>query len=398
MMADDGKGADLTNNNIDVGNVKKEKKDTQKRPVKRVHKKKTKKPGKSVNAKREKIERPYPRVPLEEAIKIPYVLKEKNGGNSMSPELIAQALGIAPASSTFFYRAAAARDFGLTTGGRDSAEIALTQFGRDLVYAASPEQEHELKVKAFRTANLFGQVLVHYKGSKLPEMKYLGNTLEKDFKLHPKTHEEFSDLFAKNCKYLGIGSGYQPTAGVGDDLQKGAEKIAPTEPKSIVTLVETNKANAPRCFVVMPFTERDELRPKGFFDEVLRSLIVPAGKDAGFIVETANRSGSDVIQATIVNDLLDADLVLVDLTEHNPNVLFELGMRMATDKPVALIRAKGTPPIFDVDNMLRVFQYDPNLWPSTIKEDLPSMTEHIKAAWDTRESSQTYIKILRWQE
>jgi len=82
-------------------------------------------------------------------------------------------------------------------------------------------------------------------------------------------------------------------------------------------------------------------------------LIAPAGREAGFEVVTANRGGSDVIQATIVNQLLDADLMIVDLTENNPNVLFELGLRIAEDKPVALIRAKGTPAIFDVDNMLR---------------------------------------------
>jgi hypothetical protein len=48
------------------------------------------------------------------------------------------------------------------------------------------------------------------------------------------------------------------------------------------------------------------------------------------------------MQATIVNQLLDADLVIADLTENNPNVLFELGLRLSEDRPVALIRAKGT--------------------------------------------------------
>ena len=68
-----------------------------------------------------------------------------------------------------------------------------------------------------------------------------------------------------------------------------------------------------------------------------------------------------MIQATIVNALLDADLVLADLTEHNPNELVQLGMRMHTDKSVALVRAKGTGAIFDVDNMLRVEEYNPDL-------------------------------------
>jgi hypothetical protein len=102
-----------------------------------------------------------------------------------------------------------------------------------------------------------------------------------------------------------------------------------------------------------------------------------------------------VIQATIVNQLLDADLMIVDLTENNPNVLFELGLRIAEDKPVALIRAKGTPAIFDVDNMLRVFEYDPNLWSSTVEHDRPKLIDHIKAAWAGRESVLTFMKILR---
>ncbi len=132
-----------------------------------------------------------------------------------------------------------------------------------------------------------------------------------------------------------------------------------------------------------------------FFDEVLRALIAPAGRDAGFEVLTANRDGSDVIQATIVNQLLDADLVIADLTENNPNVLFELGLRIAEDKPVALIRSKGTPAIFDVDNMLRVFEYDSSLWTSSVEHDLPRLSDHIKATWENRGSTRTFMKILR---
>jgi nucleoside 2-deoxyribosyltransferase len=122
---------------------------------------------------------------------------------------------------------------------------------------------------------------------------------------------------------------------------------------------------------------------------------MPAAVDAGFSVETAKRQGSDIIQSTIINELLDADLVIADLTDHNPNVLFELGLRIAEHKPVALIKASDTGRIFDVDNLLRVHEYNQNLWPSTLAADLPVMTEHIKAAWDARNSGQTYMKILR---
>jgi hypothetical protein len=144
----------------------------------------------------------------------------------------------------------------------------------------------------------------------------------------------------------------------------------------------------------MPFVERDEDRyPTGFFAEVLSSVFTPAITGAGLQVRTAQRPGSDLIQSTIVTELLEADLVLADLTEHNPNVLFELGMRIAENKPVVLIRSKGTGRIFDVDHVLRIEEYSPNLWPSTVAEDCPKLEAHIKAAWDNRDSVETYRNI-----
>ncbi len=110
---------------------------------------------------------------------------------------------------------------------------------------------------------------------------------------------------------------------------------------------------------------------------------------------TANREGSDVIQSTIVNRLLDDDLVIADLTEHNPNVLFELGMRMAFDKPIVLIKAKGTGPIFDVDNVLRVFEYEPALWSSTVEADVPKLAQFIRASWQNRNEEDGYLRILK---
>src|SRR5713226_4579077 len=228
-------------------------------------------------------------------------------------------------------------------------------------------------------------------------MKYLINTLSKEFELHPETHEEFSQLFREKCEYLKIGSGFSAK-----DLENGhlgtggTGEATPTKQRpEIVTLAEPETDTGLHCFVIMPFRERGPEHPAGFFDEVLRSLIAPAGRRAGFKVTTANRQGTDVIQSTIVNDLLNADLVVADLTEHNPNVLFELGMRLADDKPVALIRARGTGQIFDVDNMLRVFDYDPNLWATTVERDLPKLAEHIKATWENRETENSYMKLLR---
>lgn len=351
--------------------------------AKKTAKKKRAKTKKTARMRARKPIKNYPSVSLEKALQVAYQIKEKNGGNPWTPDQVAAALGVGAKGMDFYYITAAARDYGITTGTRDTKEIALTDLGREIVYAGNAQIEHAKKTEAFHNVDLFKRVLTHYKGSDLPEMKYLGNTLQREFEVPPEHHEDFSRVFRENTKYLGIKSGDAPAP---NDKTKGPSTVVLGEPATRSKL---------KAFVIMPFTEKNPDRPKGFFEEVLRSLITPAGTDAGFNVETANRQGSDVIQSTIVNDLLEADLVIADLTDHNPNVLFELGLRMAADKPVALIKAVGTGKVFDVDNMLRVLEYTPHLWRSTIELDIPKLSKHFKAAWENRDADMTYMKILR---
>jgi hypothetical protein len=321
---------------------------------------------------------------------VPTVIKELHGGNPWEPEEIRKAISAGTGGNAFFYLTSASRDYGLTVGTPASDKIYLADLGREIAYAGNATVEAELKMRAFLNVEAFKRVLEYYKGSNLPEMKYLGNTLQKEFDLSPETHQEFSKIFRENCKFLGITSGTIVVSGENST----DSTTAPSTPGT-VTLAEAGGTSKLTAFVIMPFVERDSKHATGFFPEVLRSLITPAAKDSSFTVKTANRQGSDLIQSTIVNELMEADLVIADLTDHNPNVMFELGVRMAEDKPVVLIKAQGTGPLFDVDNMLRVFEYSPNLWQTTIEKDLPLLRDFIKGAWENRASDKTYMKILR---
>lgn len=298
--------------------------------IKKAAKKKVarKKSARVKTAKQAKPSRNYPSVTLEKCLILAQKIKELNGGNPWSPREVSRAVKIGD-TSKFFYYCAASRDFGVTVGSTNTAEIALTDLGRQLVYAPDPETEKIKKLECFLKIDIFKNVLEYYKGNNLPDMKYLGNTLEDKFKLHPEFHEEFSLIFRQNCDDLGITQGVQIENGSIAKTQRNGQSSSST-----IIVGETKKSNTTglKAFVIMPFTEKLERRPNGFFKEVLNSLLIPAGLDAGFTVETANKQGSDVIHSTIVNDLLEADLVIADLTDHNPNVLFELGMRMHADR------------------------------------------------------------------
>jgi hypothetical protein len=334
-------------------------------------------------------QRTFPAKTLEQALRVPQALKDKNGGNAWPPTEVAAALGLGGNGGNFYYVAASSRDYGLTTGSRETSEIALTELGRSAVYPSSGEQQKRVFQAAFLNVDVFRGVLEHYGGNNLPDEPFLGNTLEQTFGIERKLHDEFVDVFVKNCRFVGIGAQYRANGSL------PAVALADIAGSVTVASPETDSDDAPTLFVIMPFVERDDRHDTGFFEEVLNELFTPAGTAAGFKVKTAKRQGSDVIQATIVNELLEADLVLADLTEHNPNVLFELGMRMNADLPVVLVRARGTRPIFDVDNMLRVEEYSPNLWGSKVKDDIPVLTDHIKAAWNDRETGTTFMKLLR---
>lgn len=112
-------------------------------------------------------------------------------------------------------------------------------------------------------------------------MKYLGNTLERDFGVPPQHHEDFSRVFRENTKYLGIKSGDAPAP---DDNTKSPSTVVVGEPTSKSKL---------KAFVIMPFTEKNPDRAKGFFEEVLRSVITPAGLDAG------SRSKPPIVRAAM---------------------------------------------------------------------------------------------------
>jgi hypothetical protein len=362
------------------------------------------KPRKAAKPRRAKpVERPFPRATLERALAIAFAIKQQNGGQAWSPREIAKAVKRGFHNSNFFYECSAAAKFGLTTGGRDHDEVALTELGRSIVYAPDPRADATQRKTALLKVDLFRRVLEYYQGTDLPEMEYLGNTLKDKFGLEPETHTEFVDLFKKNCAFVGIktladANGTGPKNGAGAPIVR-LKPLAKANDDVVETIAEPTDVAAgdgPTCFVIMPFTEKGASpRPHGFFGEVLNQLIVPAATAAGFRVQTARKKGTEVIQSTIVNSVIDADLVVADLTDHNPNVMFELGMRLLADKPVAIIKAQGTGPVFDVDNMLRVEDYNPNLWASSVKADLPKLSEHIRATWEGKEHTESFLKILR---
>ncbi len=141
-------------------------------------------------------------------------------------------------------------------------------------------------------------------------------------------------------------------------------------------------------FVAMPFGVKDGID----FNAVHEHLIRPALEGAGFVVLRADeeqRAGQ--IRADMFQELLLADLVVVDLSIDNPNVWYELGVRHA-------LRKRGVVPIqcrrdylpFDVytDRTLRY-----SVTASTA--DAPAVPDPAKLASDRERLAKFAVETVR---
>ena len=123
------------------------------------------------------------------------------------------------------------------------------------------------------------------------------------------------------------------------------------------------------------------------FDKVFNEFELMSSK-------LSKNSSNRVLRKVTAHPLKD-DKIPLNMATKEEVRCFELGVRMAMDKPVVLIKATETGSIFDIDNMLRVYEYNANLWRTTVETDLEKLIEHINGAWENRTSEQTYMKILK---
>src|ERR1044071_6759240 len=118
----------------------------------------------------------------------------------------------------------------------------------------------------------------------------------------------------------------------------------------------SDNTDKPHCFVIMPISDPDGYVP-GHFKHVFDDIFAPACDKAGFCPIRADQvRQTNLIHLDILQKLIESPMALCDLSSRNPNVLFELGLRQAFDKPVVLVREVGTSDIFDI-GPLRYTEY-----------------------------------------
>lgn len=150
-----------------------------------------------------------------------------------------------------------------------------------------------------------------------------------------------------------------------------------------------------RCFVMMPFSDQGDY-PKGHFTKVYEQIFMPAIKKAGY---TPYRVDENTISDSIIDKIFEGvqncEMALCDLSNRNPNVLYELGLRQAYNKPVVLVKDEKTPNIFDV-SIISTVPYNSNRLYENVLEAQEKICESLKSTGDGNDT--TLIQFVRARE
>jgi nucleoside 2-deoxyribosyltransferase len=112
------------------------------------------------------------------------------------------------------------------------------------------------------------------------------------------------------------------------------------------------------CFVISPIGD-DASSTRRAIDGLVDAVIGPTLRELGFRVEVAHRMAkAGSITNQVIELLLSADLVVANLTDLNPNVMYELAVRHAVRKPVVTLADRSTRLPFDLAEERTVFYTD----------------------------------------
>jgi len=146
----------------------------------------------------------------------------------------------------------------------------------------------------------------------------------------------------------------------------------------------------------MPISTIDGLGPehwtevKSIIQDAIDSISAP--KFSAKLVSDADDVG--VIHKRIVQGVYNSDVVVCDVSARNPNVMFELGMRLAFDKPTVIIKDDKTDYAFDT-SIIEHIPYPRDLRFSRIVAFKRQLAEKVLATYKAATESSGHSTFLK---
>lgn len=149
----------------------------------------------------------------------------------------------------------------------------------------------------------------------------------------------------------------------------------------------------PFCGIIMPIADMAGYEP-GHWGRV-RTALDEAINEAGYVPRIVSESDEPgVIHGRIVQNLYDDPIVVCDVSGRNPNVMFELGMRLAFDKPTIIIKDHKTEYSFDT-SIIEHINYRADLRFDDVRDFQERVKSTIAASVEKKKADAHYSPFLK---
>jgi hypothetical protein len=120
-----------------------------------------------------------------------------------------------------------------------------------------------------------------------------------------------------------------------------------------------NTSDKSRCFVIMPFSATSDKHTDDYWTQHFECFLKPLIEECNDLKAIRSEPLRGDILRQIITDLAVSPIVVADLTDYNPNVFWELGVRHSFKHCTVTIAEHGTKLPFDLSAKGTLF-YFPN--------------------------------------
>ena len=267
-----------------------------------------------------------------------------------------------------------ANKYGLIKGSYAAEFLELTPEGSLAVDEEIPNRERvRAKIKlAIEQIEPFNALYKQFVGNKLPAKTALIDAV-KEIGASSDAAEEAVDTFIVNLRFLGLLTTLSgadriisvdhlldglPASQPKETLSHTKQSIEPKRSPATTQIITAEHAQyETACFYIAPIGDENSDQRK-HSDLFLGSFVEPALEPFDLkLVRAGAIDKPGIITKQVLEYILRSRLVIVDLSFHNPNVFYELGIRHMMRRPIVQIARTMDKVPFDV-NQMRTIRID----------------------------------------
>lgn len=161
---------------------------------------------------------------------------------------------------------------------------------------------------------------------------------------------------------------------------------------------ETKADDRKVCGIVMPIAAMGEDYPEAHWGRV-RRIIQRAIERSGLRPQLVWENPEvDVIQTAILQNIFENDVVICDVSNLNPNVMLETGLRLSTKRPTIIITDRVRRPPFDISTISYI-DYPRDLEYNATEDFINKLTRKIKDVMKAldEEKYKPYLEQFRFE-